>query len=99
MSTIILAISETMWQTIIGAVVTIAVAWIGMKLKEVAKMIAQTHSLVNGAMGTQLKLNAMTTRRLAMMTQDQMDVDAAAVAEKALSEHEAKQVVADGIDK
>lgn len=76
--------------------VTIALAWIaGRKLNAIAKTGEQVHTLVNSNMGTQLKLNAISLRRLATITNDPVDVDAAMLAEKLLKEHDAKQAAVD----
>lgn len=92
---IILAVSDVVWQAIIAAVVTLALAWMNSRLGKIAKTAEKVHTLVNSAMGSQLKLNAVATRRLAILTNSPVDVDAAAVAEKALKEHEAKQATVD----
>jgi hypothetical protein len=54
-----------------------------------------THALVNSAFGTQLKLHAVTARRLAEITKDPADVEAANAAEQLLMEHQQKQANAD----
>lgn len=65
------------------------------KLEAIAKVSEATHTLVNSNMGAQLKLTAVATRRLAALTNDQADLDAADLADKLLAEHEAKQAVVD----
>lgn len=86
----ILAVSDVVWQAIIAGLVTVAVAWINHRL-------GQIHKLVNSSMGNQLKLNAVATRRLAMLTNSPVDVDAADLANKMLKEHESKQAKVDGV--
>lgn len=91
-------LTDSTIQAAIAGVVTITLAWIaGRKLNAIAKTGEQVHALVNSNMGTQLKLNAITLRRLAIITKDPIDVDAAMLAEKLLQEHEAKQAVADAV--
>jgi hypothetical protein len=88
--------SDLVWQALIAGVVTIALAWIGTrKLNSIQKTGETVHTLVNSNMGTQLKLNAISLRRLATITNNPVDVDAAMLAEKLLKEHEAKQAVVD----
>lgn len=87
--------SDAVWIAIIGGVVTLVLAWMNLKLGKIAKTAESVHTLVNSAMGSQLKLNAVATRRLAMLTNAPVDVDAAAIAEKALKEHESKQETVD----
>jgi hypothetical protein len=65
------------------------------KLDGLAKVADATHTLVNSNMGAQLKLNAVVTRRLADLTQDPTDHDAAALADKLLAEHQEKQAIVD----
>jgi hypothetical protein len=55
----------------------------------------KTHTLVNSNMGVQLKLNAVSTRRLAVLTKDAVDEAAANLAEQTLKEHEGKQAIVD----
>jgi hypothetical protein len=55
----------------------------------------KTHTLVNSNMGVQLKLNAVSTRRLAELTKNAVDAAAADLAEKTLKEHEGKQAIVD----
>lgn len=58
------------------------------------KLAVSTHKLVNSNMGVQLRLHRDTSRRLAMLTKDPADVQAAALAEKLYAEHEAANAVA-----
>lgn len=87
--------SESVWIAIIGGVVTIVLAWMNLRLGKIAKVADQTHTLVNSAMGYQLQLNAVSTRRLAILTNSPVDVQAAALAERALKEHEDRQEIVD----
>lgn len=92
------AMSDPVWIAIIGGAVTLALAWMNHRLGKIAKTAESVHTLVNSAMGSQLKLNAVATRRLAMLTNAPVDVDAAELAAKALKEHESKQATVDGVD-
>lgn len=71
------------------------------KINEIVKVGAITHSLVNSAMGVQLKINAVALKRLAELTNDPKDIEAADLAEIALQQHLEKQEVLDNkvIDK
>ena len=55
----------------------------------------KTHILVNSNMGVQLKLSAAALRRLANLTSDPDDVEAATLAETMLAEHNKKQAIVD----
>lgn len=89
-------LTDSTIQAAIAGVVTIALAWLASrKLNAIAKTGEQVHTLVNSNMGTQLKLNAISLRRLATITSDPVDVDAAMLAEKLLKEHDAKQAAVD----
>lgn len=65
------------------------------KLAKIEATGEKTHTLVNSNMGAQLKLNAVATRRLADLTKDQDDINAANLAAKMLKEHEGRQAVVD----
>jgi hypothetical protein len=65
------------------------------KLDDIARTGEKTHTLVNSNMAVQLKLNAAVTRRLADLTKDPIDEEAANLAEKLSHEHETKQTVVD----
>lgn len=65
------------------------------KLDDLARVSADTHTLVNNNMGVQLRLNAAVTRRLADKTGDSEDVKAAELSARMLKEHEDKQRVVD----
>jgi hypothetical protein len=65
------------------------------KLEEMALVGEKTHTLVNSNMGAQLKLTATVSRRLALITKDDSDQEAASIAETLLHEHERKQEVVD----
>lgn len=47
------------------------------KLNEIAQVGVAVHTLVNSNMGAQLKLNAVVSRRLAEITKDKEDIEAA----------------------
>jgi nitrogen fixation/metabolism regulation signal transduction histidine kinase len=61
------------------------------KLAEMAEVGEATHTLVNSAMGAQLRLHAATARALAEQTHLPAHTAAADLAEKLLAQHEAKQ--------
>lgn len=71
------------------------------KLDELIDVGEKTHTLVNSAMGAQLRLHAQTARAKANITKNQgdeqavADEEAAQLAERVLQEHELKQVVVD----
>jgi hypothetical protein len=65
------------------------------KLNEMAEVGEATHTLVNANMGVQLLLNATVTRRLADITKDPVDAEAAGLAQKLYDEHQAKQATVD----
>lgn len=60
------------------------------KLNGLAQVAKDTHTLVNSNMAVQLKLHAGTSRRLAEITHDPVDIQAADLAEKMVSEHDVK---------
>lgn len=65
------------------------------KLDEISKTATDTHTLVNSNMAVQLKLHAVTARRLSEITKDPVDIKAAELAEQLVSEHETKQDLVD----
>jgi hypothetical protein len=65
------------------------------KLDRAVEVLNITHELVNSAMGAQLKLNATVSRRLANLTGEAADVEAANEAERLLGVYEVKQAKAD----
>jgi hypothetical protein len=69
------------------------------KLDEITKTGDAIHTLVNSAMGQQLKVAAVALRRIADITKHPDDAAAAELAEKGLREHEVKQQVVDSGDK
>lgn len=95
---IMIAMSDLVWQAIIAGIVTLALAWMNLRLGKIAKTAESVHTLVNSAMGSQLKLNAVATQRLAILTGSPVDVEAANVAEKALKSHESKQATEDRVN-
>lgn len=58
------------------------------KIDNVAKTVASTHQLVNGALGEQMRLLAVTARAKAEVTHDPVDMAAAFAAEEAHEKHE-----------
>ena len=67
------------------------------KMDDLAKVAGATHLLVNSAMAAQLKLTATVTRRLANLTKDPADEEAADLAEKLSRQHEMKQAAIDAM--
>ena len=61
------------------------------KLNDIAHTGEVTHSLVNNAMGVQLKVASVALRRVANLTKLPEDIKAAEVAERAYQEHESRQ--------
>lgn len=94
-----MAVSDTVWTSIIGGIVTVVLGWMTYKLNVMAKTGEKIHILVNSAMGNQLKINAIMARRLAVFTKNKpgnrADVESANLAERLLKEHEEKQQVID----
>lgn len=64
------------------------------KLKQMAKVMRDTHTLVNNNMEKQLKITAIALRRVAE-NGDPDDIAAAVAAEELLAEHVAKQRIVD----
>lgn len=102
MTNFLLALSDVTWQAAIGGIVTIALAWIAYMAGMVAKRLetiqhtgAVTHALVNSQFGVQLRFTSVALRRVASLTSERADVDAAVLAEKAYADHMAKQAVVD----
>ena len=65
------------------------------KLDSMADVGEKTHTLVNSNMALQLSLNKAVTRRLANMTKDPADEDAAQLAARLYDEHLKKQAIVD----
>jgi hypothetical protein len=65
------------------------------KLDKLAKVAEATHALVNNNMAVQLRLNALVTRRLANLTNLEIDIEEANAAEKLYLEHIEKQKIVD----
>jgi hypothetical protein len=65
------------------------------KLAKIDKTTNDVHTLVNSNMGTQLRLAAVALRRLADLTKEQADIDAATLAEEMLDAHVKKQEIVD----
>ncbi len=64
-------------------------------MDELARVAHDTHTLVNSNMAVQLRLAAGFARRLADITKNPDDEQAAALAELALAEHLKKQAIVD----
>jgi hypothetical protein len=67
----------------------------GTKLESIAKTADDTHTLVNANMGAALNVNRISTRRLADITKDAADIEAADKAEELYLAHERKQATVD----
>lgn len=91
----ILAVSDAVWNALIGGVVTIALAWIGRKLSNIAKTGEKTHTLVNSQMGGVLTLVDELSRWKACREPTPENIKAAELAARTLKEHDSKQVVVD----
>lgn len=90
--------------TAITTIVTAIMAYLMAKLKQKTEAqntkldaIVETgdkvHVLVNSSMSAQLKLNAVSAHRIATLTKDPVDYEAAITADKLLKEHELSQKV------
>ena len=86
-----IAVSDIVWQAIIGGIVTLLLAWMNLRLGRIAKTGEKTHALVNSASLVQLRLYAVSARRIAELTNSEVDLAAALAAEKLVSDQEAKQ--------
>ncbi len=75
--------------------VAAAAASSDMKMDELATVANGTHKLVNSAMIVQLKISAMALRRVASLTDDPRDLEAADLAEQLLNEQIEKQKLVD----
>ena len=89
-----LAVSDQVWIAVVGGAVTLVGTWMSLKLRSIAKTGEAVHTLVNSNMGAVLKLNAVTTRKLASL--DPTYEQAAELAERLDREHESKQATVDG---
>jgi hypothetical protein len=67
------------------------------KLDDIAVMSNGTHKLVNSAMIVQLKISAMALRRVADLTEDPRDIEAAELAEQLLREQLVRQASVDAL--
>jgi hypothetical protein len=65
------------------------------KVIDVQKVGEATHTLVNSNMGAQLLLSKTALQRIADLTHDQADIQAAETAVRMYAEHQAKQAVVD----
>lgn len=88
-------ISETIWQALIAAVVTIALALINKKVNTVLAIAKDTHTLVNSNMGMQLGISATALAKIADFTKKPKDREIAEKAKQLLEEHNAKQAIVD----
>ncbi len=79
----------------VKATLTASTAATDAKLAEIAKTGESIHTLVNSAMGAQLRLHAETARAKANITRDAGDEAVADLAEKMLGEHMQKQAAVD----
>jgi hypothetical protein len=67
------------------------------KLDEMIQVVRDTHTLVNSAMGAQLRLHAITARAKADITKDRADIVAAETAERMLDHHNRQQAKVDAV--
>jgi hypothetical protein len=65
------------------------------QITDIAKVAESTHTLVNSNMGIQLELNMAVTGRLAAITKDPMDIEAAKLAKDNYLSHQMKQSIVD----
>lgn len=80
----------------IAAMTSALLAWRGNQTgAALVKIANDTHTLVNNNMSIALEANYSVTRRLALLTKDPVDVDAAAEAKKKLDDHLKQQKVVD----
>lgn len=101
-----IAVGDAVWNSLIGGVVAIILAFMAHKLgaikktgEETQKTGEKTHTLVNSNFGAQLKLGAELSRWKANQTGKAEHLEAADIAEKLLQEHEKKQSVVDSKEK
>ncbi len=74
--------------TLITAFLTYSIAKLAKDQKNGNAAITKVHTIVNGGMRVVLFANLTIARRLADVTKDPVDVAAAAVAEKLLTDHD-----------
>jgi len=83
----------------LGLMCTGLLAYYTLKLNQkvdiAAKVGIDTHALVNSAMGAQLKLAATLSMRIAKLTNDPGDMNAALDAQRLYNDHVAKQKALD----
>lgn len=79
---------------VFGGVVVTAAANTYLQIRN-NKVVKQVHTLVNSRMGAQLGFTATALRRIADMTKNKKDEEAATQAEKLLEEHTEKQAIVD----
>lgn len=68
------------------------------KVDEIVVTTDKVHGLVNSNMAIQLKISAVALRRLADLTKNPTDIQAAELAEASLEEHMRKQKIVDEKD-
>jgi len=66
-------------------------AEVAARLESVAKTTESVHILVNSSMSAQLRISALALRRIAGMTSNKTDIEAAELAERLFQDHERKQ--------
>lgn len=86
--------SEPVMLAIVGLIGTSFAGWMTYRLAVLAKVTNATHDLVNSASLVQNRLYSAAARRIATLTNDPEDVKVAQEAEKALREHEQRNVKA-----
>lgn len=93
---VILGIS-TGFFTLITTTITVFIGYLTAKLNKLEKVGEATHILVNSNMGVQLKLNALTSQRLAEMTKAPEDILSAEIAKGLSDEYIRKQDLVDSL--
>lgn len=94
----ILAVSDVVWQAVIGGAVTIILALLALitqRLVAIAKTGEKTHTLVNSQMGGVLTLVDELSRWKAVREPTPENIKAAELAARMLKEHDSKQAVVD----
>lgn len=89
-NTLLLAMSDDLWKSLIAAAVTIITVWINRKINRLSSAAASTQELLVENKGYHLKISAMALRRVADLTRHKNDRLMADVAEEYLAEHEKK---------
>jgi len=88
------------WTQVLLALIALISSWIAYKQGQMARKVeavkaevGTVHVLVNDAMSIQLTLNATLARRIADMTNDPRDADAAGAAEEKAADNAARAAI------